>query len=181
MCIRDSFEVVDETNNVDIFGVTKGDVYQVGSIHHNFVKFTTSDNNFLAINISSIKKVPEPEGITEDNKLCEVYHNLRAENKKQAEMLNLAWSDLEEYGNAFCYLDSKQRQSESKREHWFTKYVQVDAELDYFKVENSDLFIKNNNLLGEMSKFLLENFANKEGIVKIGQNTFKCKKKMRLF
>ena len=96
-------------------------------------------------------------------------------------MLNLAWSDLSEYDNAFRCLDIKRCQNENAVNHLSNKYEMIDSAFNSLRIDYSGLSIERDNLLGDISKFLLENFANKEGEVKIGQNTFKCKKKMRLF
>ena len=61
------------------------------------------------------------------------------------------------------------------------KYDMIDSAFNSLRLDYSDLSSRHDYLFEEMSKFLLENFANKEGEVRIGQNTFKCKKKMRLF
>ena len=109
--VGDYFEVVDETSyNVCSFGVKRGDIRQVTGVDSEGVYFKGSDDDNLYIFTSAIKKAPKP---TEDNKLSETIDNLKAENKKQAEMLNLAWSDLEEYDNAFS---SKSRLIETQRE-----------------------------------------------------------------
>ena len=167
--VGDYFEVVDDTSrNVCDFGVRVGDIYQIEDIHQTLVRFAIAPEDLLFINISSIKKVPKP---TEDSKLSEELASLKAKYEKQAEMLSLAWLGLEEYDNAFSF---RSQLVEFLRER-------VDSTHDVYSQRLMESQNKHANLLCDMSKFLLENFSNREGVVKIGHDTFKCKKKMRLF
>ena len=145
--VGDYFEIVDEiSDNVCDFGVKNGDVYQIVRASSTYVVFTAPYGDSLIISTNSIKKAIKPQEETEeDNKLSEKIANLEAENKKQAEMLNLAWSDLSEYDNAYSF---RSKLVEFLRERVGTAHDLYSGRLE----ASQDNYA---NLLGEMSKFCL--------------------------